>query len=140
MAGSGLETKGFLGSLFDFSFTSFVTLRFLRVIYALLVVLILLAGLAFFIAGLASGEAAGIAGAFIVVPLATLLYLVFARIYMEIIALFFRIGENTNRMAALMGSGPAPGYGGPAGPGRSGPPPQPGAPYDEPSPYGPPQA
>ena len=45
MTTSNSQQKNFIASLFDFGFTSFVTLRFLKVIYAIFVVLILLVGL-----------------------------------------------------------------------------------------------
>ena len=44
-----LEAKSFFGGLFDVSFTTFVTLKFIQVIYGLLVALILLTGLIFFL-------------------------------------------------------------------------------------------
>jgi Domain of unknown function (DUF4282) len=114
MAGSPMETKGFFAALFDFGFTSFITLKFLRVIYTLLVCLILLVGLLFLIYGLSQGGGSAVAFIFLA-PLATLFYLIFVRIYMELIAMFFRIGENTSIMAAkLSGQSPppaAPGYG-----------------------------
>jgi hypothetical protein len=114
MASSPMETKGFFAALFDFGFTSFITLKFLRMIYTILVCLILLVGLLFFIYGLSQGGGSAVV-AIILVPLATLLYLIFVRIYMELIAMFFRIGENTSIMASkLSGQSPpptAPGYG-----------------------------
>ena len=123
-----LETKGFLGALFDFGFTSFITLRFLKVIYAILVGLILLTGLLFFVSLLLQGEAVLMLLAIVGVPLVTLLYLVIARVYMEIIALFFRIGENTSVMAASLG-GSSGGPGSPySGPSYGGPAPGPAAP------------
>ena len=96
---SQLEAKGLFAGLFDFSFTTFITLKFLRVIYAILMVLILLGGLVFLLRGLSQGGGTAIA-TIIFVPLGVLLYLIFARISMELIALFFRIGENTSRRAA----------------------------------------
>jgi Domain of unknown function (DUF4282) len=114
MASSPMETKGFFAALFDFGFTSFITLKFLRVIYTILVCLILFVGLLFLIFGLAQGGGTAVAVIFLA-PLATLFYLIVVRIYMELIAMFFRIGENTSIMAAkLSGQAPpptAPGYG-----------------------------
>ena len=55
MTTNNTQQKNFLASLFDFGFTSFVTLRFLKVIYAIVVVVVLLAGLAFLIVGLSTG-------------------------------------------------------------------------------------
>lgn len=121
-----METKGFFSGLFDFGFTSFITLRFMKVIYAILVVLILLAGAIFLIGGLSAlvnGEASGLL-LLIVAPLVTLLYLVMARIWMEMIALFFRIGENTSIMAsAVQGPGGGTTVGAAGGPSGSTPPP-----------------
>lgn len=109
-----LAGEGFFAALFDFSFTSFITLRFLKVIYGVLVVLILLSGVVFLISGLSRGGSAALLS-LVGVPVVTLLYLVLARIYMELIALFFRIGENTSLMARAAGGGapePTGGYGG----------------------------
>jgi hypothetical protein len=125
-----IEAKGFFASLFDFGFTSFITLKFLRLIYGVLVVLILLAGVVFFVASISQGGLY-ILFAIVIVPIVTLIYLVLTRVSMEMVALFFRIGENTNKMAASAGgagptnegprSGPAGPYSGPTGP-LSGPP------------------
>ncbi len=114
MAGT-LESKGFFAALFDFGFTSFITLKFIRVIYTVLVIAACIVGLVVF-AGLANRGGVGVLLGLIFGPLVTLLYLVFARIWMETIALFFRIGENTTVMAAAASSQlppapPASGYG-----------------------------
>jgi hypothetical protein len=117
MSGSGLQAKGFFGALFDFSFTSFITLKFLKVIYAVIVGLIGVGGFVVLVAAMTQGAATAIA-ALILVPLLMLVYLVMARIYLELVALFFRIGENTSVMATSLSAGvpptdvpPAPGYG-----------------------------
>ncbi len=47
--------------------------------------------------------------AVVIVPLVMLLYLILARVYMQLIALLFRIGENTSLIADRLGSGPAGG-------------------------------
>ncbi|GAA4353199.1 DUF4282 domain-containing protein [Angustibacter luteus] len=113
---SNLQAKGFLATLFDFSFTSFLTLRFLKVIYTVLVVLVLLGGLSIFIAFASRGVGGFIAG-LVLAPLLALVYLVIARISLEVVALFFRIGENTSVMArAALADGvvaPASPYGQP---------------------------
>ncbi len=119
MTTNNSQQKSFFATLFDFGFTSFVTLRFLKVIYAIMVVLILLGGLFFLIAGLSTGNSLGILGAIIFAPLVTLVYLVLARISFEVIAMFFRIGENTFTVVQLLrGANPGqpnpgaqPGYG-----------------------------
>ena len=134
------EQKSFFASLFDFQFTSFITLRFLKVIYAVLVAVILLGGVVFLIAGLASGTASGVLVGLIVAPLATLFYLILARIYLEVIAMFFRIGDNTSLAVQLLG-GNRPGQGQQYGYGQPwGGAPAPGGPAGQPpaSQYGPP--
>lgn len=108
--------KGLLASLFDFGFTSFITLRFLKIIYTLVVVVVCGLGVVFFFS-LASQGGAEFLIALLVVPVVTLLYLVFARVGMELIALLFRMGEDLKALRA--GSGEpfrtsGPGYG--AGP------------------------
>jgi cellulose synthase/poly-beta-1,6-N-acetylglucosamine synthase-like glycosyltransferase len=122
MPSTQLEAKGLFAGLFDFGFTTFITLKFLRVIYIVLMALIFLGGLVFLVRGLAAGGAAAVA-TIVFVPLGVLLYLIVARIYMELIALFFRIGENTSIMAEhLGGRGAVGGLGGVGGPGTSTPP------------------
>ena len=101
------QSTGLLTGLFDFSFTTFVTLKYLKIIYALLLAAILLGGIVTFF-GLASQGGSSILVALVVVPLGTLLYLVLARMYMETLTLFFRIGENTSAIAATLAAG-APG-------------------------------
>ena len=73
------------------------------------------------IGGLSTGNALTIIGAIIFAPLVTLVYLVFTRIIFEVIAMFFRIGDNTFLAVQLLGGragqwaqGPQPGYGPPA--------------------------
>lgn len=99
MAPARHEAQGFLASLFDFGFTSFITLKFLRVIYTALVAVILLVGAVLFVALLARGGGS-ILVALVFVPLLTLLYLVVTRVSLEIVALLFRIGENTSLLVS----------------------------------------
>ena len=130
MPNTQIEAKGFFAGLFDFGFTSFITLKFLRLIYGVLVVLILLAGVVAFLGSISQGGIY-ILVAIVIVPIVTLIYLVLTRVSMEMVALFFRIGENTNLMVAAAGgagptsegprSGVAGPYSGPTGP-PSGPP------------------
>jgi Domain of unknown function (DUF4282) len=94
-----IEAKGFFSGLFDFGFTSFITLKFLRVIYGVLVVLILLMGVGLLVASISQGGLYAVL-AIVVVPIVTLIYLVVTRVSLEIVALFFRIGENTTLMVA----------------------------------------
>ena len=102
------EAKGLLKSLFDFQFTSLITIRIIRFVYALMVILYTVGAVFFFIASLASGSAVGILSAFIVLPLAYLVYLILTRIWMEILIVVFRIGDDIHaiRQGGGLGGGP----------------------------------
>lgn len=101
---NALETKGFLKSLYDFKFESFVAMRLLRVLYIIITIVYSLAALIFFIASLASGKALSIVVAIIVIPLGYLIYLAFARVTIEVMMVIFRIGADV-RSIANRGSG-----------------------------------
>jgi hypothetical protein len=91
--------KGFFGSLFDFGFTQFITLKFIKVIYGIATVLIGLATLLWMVKLIDIGGgyiAVGLIGA----PLFGLFYLIFTRIGLEVVAVLFRIGENTASLAS----------------------------------------
>jgi hypothetical protein len=86
--------KGFFASLYDPSFDTFVTPRLLRVFYMIVLVVLTVGAVLVLISGLASGEAGGILAALIIVPIGYFLYLIFARIYFELVAALFRIADD----------------------------------------------
>lgn len=96
-----IHDKGFFTSLFDFGFTSFITLRFLSVIYGVAVFLILMSSLVVFFGILSQGGMYAVLAT--LVPIVALFYVILLRVSLEMIALFFRIGENTSLMAAAAG-------------------------------------
>jgi hypothetical protein len=102
-----VSNKGFFATLFDFSFTSFVTLKFLKVIYTIAVVVIGLVTL-LWIAAIASRGGVDVLLGLVGGPLAGLLYLIWVRICFEVIAVLFRIGENTSTIAAGSAGPPSP--------------------------------
>jgi hypothetical protein len=85
------EEAGFFAALFDLEFKSFVALRFIKVIYIIAIVFIGLAGLVFFFVAVSNGDviAAILALVFLV------FYLIMIRVSLEVIALLFRIGQDT---------------------------------------------
>jgi hypothetical protein len=133
--------KGFVASLFDFSFSSLITTRIIKVVYIILTVVLSLIGIVIFAAGLARGGGGGILQA-ILSPVLWLLYMIWARISLEVLIIIFRIGEDVRRIAYGPGPGgpggyypgPGPGY----FPGPAGPPPStpPGYPPSPPPPSG----
>lgn len=86
------EDMGFLRSLYDFSFSSFVTTKIIKTLYVIITIVYTLIALLFFIASLFRGGV-GIIFALVVVPLAYILYLALARVGLEVIAVVFRIAE-----------------------------------------------
>lgn len=96
------ESKGFFASLFDLSFSSLITTKIIKVLYVITLVLIGLGYLAFTISAFAA-DAAG--GAFVLIvagPVIALIYIIYARVLMELIIALFRIMETNTEMVALM--------------------------------------
>jgi len=92
-----MPQKGFLGALFDLSFSEFVTVKLIKFIYVLLLVLIAIGYVVGVITGFADSAGQGllmlilgVVGAFIAV--------IFARVYMEILIVLFRIAENSTEL------------------------------------------
>ncbi len=106
---SSNEAKGLLRSLFDFQFTSLITTKIIRFVYALIVVLLSLGALGVFISSLARGGFIGVFFALIIVPLGYLVYLILIRIWMEILIVVFRLGDDV-RAIRQGGLGRGPDY------------------------------
>lgn len=110
-----MNDRGLVSSLFDLSFTYFITPKIQRFLYALLLVASAVAGLG--VLGAAFGMAGGFfgkVGALIVgVPLAGLAFLLLAmyfRVMMEILIVVFRAVEYLGEISASVKR--APGMGG----------------------------
>ncbi|CAN5344427.1 MAG: DUF4282 domain-containing protein [Acidimicrobiia bacterium] len=97
-----METGSFFKDLFDFDFKSFVALKFIKIIFMIGTILIGLAALAGIISYISQGGS-GIFIGLVVVPVVALLYLIFLRVWLEVIAMLFRIGDNTAKMVELLG-------------------------------------
>ena len=96
-----MPQKGFFGSLFDFSFTSFVTTKIVKFLYVLTVVLLGIAALVFVVASFSSSAAAGLFMLVIGAPLAFLLYVIYTRVLLELLIAIFRIMETNAELVAL---------------------------------------
>jgi hypothetical protein len=91
--------KGFLGSLFDFSFSSLVTPKIIRILYILFTLWTALVGLIMLVIGFKTGGLAG--GLFtliIVEPIFVLLTLGIYRVVLELFMVVFRIYEETKKI------------------------------------------
>lgn len=95
-----------LGPLTDFSFTRFITLDVLKVLYVIMLILVTLWTLAVVVAGFSQGLGAGI-GALVLAPIVWLLSVLLVRVYLEIIAVIFRIAQNTTTLVEMQGGSAA---------------------------------
>ncbi len=90
---------GFVGSIFDFSFSNFVTSKIVKIIYVLALILICLFGVGIFFSGLARGNVAGFVTAFIGTPLYLVIAVLYARVFCEILIIIFKISENLGEIS-----------------------------------------
>ncbi len=96
------KDRGVLAML-DIGFKRFFTLSVIKVLYVLGLALIALSWVIVVIgAFLSGGFMAGI-GAVIVGALAAVLYMIFFRVWLELIVVIFRIGENTTKLVEMKG-------------------------------------
>ena len=95
-----MEDKGFFGSLFDFSFESFVFPKVISFIYGVIVVLLAISYLGLIVFAFGQGTAAGM-GAIILGPVVLILYLIMVRAWMEIAIVMFRIYDNTGKIVKM---------------------------------------
>ena len=96
---SGRQAKSFLASLFNLSFTSFITLKLITVLYAISMVLAALAALAMVFSAFNINTNLGVL-ALLLSPLVFILVLMGSRVSLELVAIFFRIEENTSRLVS----------------------------------------
>jgi hypothetical protein len=88
--------KGFLGALFDFSFTNFVTPMIVKFVYVLAVVALGLAWVVFLLAAFSQSAGAGI-GVLILGPIGILIYLAFIRMTLEFYLAVTRMSEDIHK-------------------------------------------
>lgn len=102
------KARGFFGSLFDFSFRSFVFPKLVSFLYFVFFVLITIAALGVIVLAVTGTFDEYEVSSWLVVaatPFIYLLYLVILRTAMETAIVLFRIYENTSRMADSASSG-----------------------------------
>jgi hypothetical protein len=98
--------KGFFPALFDFDFKSFITPKIVKVVYVIAVVAAVVYGLFILAASGRQGGAGFIVG-LVLGPVVALVGVILARIYLEVVLIFFAIQDNTARMAERLGAPPA---------------------------------
>jgi hypothetical protein len=92
--GGAADARGFVGALFDFGFTSFVTPKIIKVLYMLIVTGTVVSALVFTIIMFKASVAFGMLTLVIGDPLFILIALAFYRIILEFFAVTFRVAED----------------------------------------------
>jgi hypothetical protein len=92
------EEGPFFTRLFDFTFTHFVTPSLIKILYILSLIVIGLGFLVIVIAGFTQGFLNGLLG-LIFGGIGAVIYVILARLWLEIVIVLFRIEENTERIA-----------------------------------------
>jgi Domain of unknown function (DUF4282) len=88
------EARGFLGALFDFGFTSFVTPKVVKVLYPLIMVFTGLTALAFVAGAFHASTGLGFLTLLVLAPLFFLVVTAIYRILLEFFIVIFRVAED----------------------------------------------
>ena len=83
-----MQTKGFFGSLFDYSFSSYITPRIIKVLYVLATVLVALWTLVIVLAAFRVSSGAGILTLLIIGPIYFVITMIWVRVSLEVISAF----------------------------------------------------
>ena len=89
-----MDNHGFFKRLFDLSFKEFVTTKIVKFIFILTIIIGGLVAIGILISGLSRGGGMAFAS-LIIAPIVFFLYVLFSRIWLEIVIVLFRIAENT---------------------------------------------
>jgi hypothetical protein len=95
------QEKGFFGRLFDFSFSEFLALKIVSLLYGLGIGIAGIIAIAIIIGGFSQGSIQGLA-ALIIAPIAFFLYIILIRISLEAFIASIRTAENTRRIYEQM--------------------------------------
>lgn len=99
------DTTGFLGALFDFGFTSFVTPKIIKVLYVLVTIGTIVSALAFTIVVFKASVAFGIVALAFGDPLIILVVMAAFRIFVEFFVVIFRAAEDIRALRDGGGAG-----------------------------------
>ncbi|MGO8896338.1 MAG: DUF4282 domain-containing protein [Streptosporangiaceae bacterium] len=97
-ATQGADARGFLGALFDFSFTSFVTTRIIKVLYVLIMILTVLVALVYTFYAFNASPLFGFLTLVIGDPLFIIIVMAFWRLVLESFVVRFRIAEDVRAL------------------------------------------
>ena len=92
------QTNSFWSSLFDLSFTTFITESIVKILYVLCILGAVIFSIFLIFNAFSLSFVSGILTLIIVAPLIFLISIIYTRIMMEIIIAVFRIWENTSKL------------------------------------------
>ncbi|MBN1949438.1 MAG: DUF4282 domain-containing protein [Candidatus Cloacimonetes bacterium] len=92
------NNNSFFSTLFDFSFSEFITIKIVKVLFIIGIILAIIGAITFIVAGFNLSTVAGIVF-LLISPIIFLLYILLIRVWLEIIIVIFRIADNTKIMA-----------------------------------------
>jgi hypothetical protein len=93
-----MEAKGFFGALFDYSFSSFITSRIIKVLYVLTTIVVGLWTLVIILVAFKASSAFGIFALLIGGPILFVIMMIYARVTLELLIVIFRIHENVHEI------------------------------------------
>ena len=93
-------SKGFLGALLDFSFSTFITPMIVKAVYVLAVIALGLVWLVFLIGALSNSVASGLV-VLVLGPIAILIYLAFIRMTLEFYLAIVRMSQDVHQRGSL---------------------------------------
>ena len=100
-----MQDKGFFGALFDLSFSEFITTKLIKILYIILLVIIAIGLVVGIVGGLVSMFSRGgfLTGllTIIMTPIVAVLYVILARMWLELVIVVFRIAENTTELVQI---------------------------------------
>jgi hypothetical protein len=96
-----MQEKSFFSSLFDLSFSSFITTKIVKVLYVLAMVVFGVAALSYVIWAFTDSVALGLFALLTAAPLFFLVYVIYTRVVLELFIAIFRIAETNTELVAL---------------------------------------
>lgn len=91
--------SNFFSSLFDLSFTNFITTKLVKIMYIISIVFSAIIALMITAAAFSEGFLAGLLTLLILAPIIFFINVIFSRLWLELVIVIFRIAENTGKLA-----------------------------------------
>ena len=96
-----MQEKSFFSSLFDLSFSTFITTKIVKVLYVLAIVVCGIAAISYVAWAFTDSVGLGLFALFIAAPLFFLIYVIYTRVVLEVFMAIFRIAETNTELVAL---------------------------------------